>query len=466
MKNFLALMPHANRFQGGDGLNTGQIRWTRNQVNGGLNSASAYGGEANVERKQFNFKIDHHFSENHKANFGYSVERDNEGTNFSDWPDNPNGLTRRAPWILTTAFTSTLSSTMINEARFGVRYNILNEFNPWEAGNDVETAKKFLLTANGYPVVFNNNPGAVGFTAGILGAGVQNSPVNNGDYNGNRTPLYSYGDTLSWTRGTHAFRFGGEIRRTKSVAYNAVQGTPIPTFTAGPGANIASNISTNGGLPGLITAGGTASAQEQARNLLYFLHGSINQGSQLYWIDDASDVQNGKWENYQTLERKYRDQVTNEADFFVKDDWKISQSLTLNLGLRWEYYGVPFIASGFTTAAPGLGLGLFGVGRNVLGDTNPFDKWLVTPGNTYLSGYGPQGSLECKMGQPSGVAGIPTSNCDPNLITTVEFVGPNSPNPDKTVYRNDFNNFGPAIGFAWQPPFGRMARPPFGAGIK
>src|SRR4029079_8443587 len=40
-------------------------------------------------------------------------------------------------------------------------------------------------------------------------------------------------------------------------------------------------------------------------------------------------------------------------------------------------------------------------------------------------------------------------------ITTVEFVGPNSPNPDKTVYPNDFNNFGPAIGFAWQPPLGR-----------
>jgi hypothetical protein len=455
MKNFLSLMPHANSFQGGDGLNTAQIRWTRNEVNGGLNSASAYGGEANIERKQFNIKIDHNFSQNHKANFGYSVERDNEGTNFSDWPGNPRGLTRRAPWVLTSAFTSTLSSTMLNEARFGVRYNILNEYNPWEQGSDVETAKKFLLQANGYPVVFNNNPGAVGST--LLG-GVQNSPVNNGDYNGNRTPLYSFGDTLSWTRGTHAFKFGGEGRLTKSVAYNAVQGTPIPTFTAGSGPNVAANISqTAGGLPGLIGTG-AGNAQDQARNLLYFLHGSINQGSQLYWIDDAGDVQNGRWETYQTLERKYRDQVTNEAAFFAKDDWKIAKSLTLNLGLRWEYYGVPFIGSGFTTAPPGLGLGLFGVGRTVLGSTNPFDKWLTTPGNTYLSGYGPSGKLECTMGQASGIAGIPTSNCDPSLITGVEFVGPKTPNPEKTVYRNDFNNFGPAIGFAWQPPFGRAGQ--------
>jgi hypothetical protein len=450
MKNFLALMPHANRFQGGDGLNTAQISWTRNELNQGINSASAYGGDSNIERTQFNIKIDHNFSQNHKANIGYSVERDNEGTNFSDWPDNPKGLTRRAPWVLTSSFTSTLSTTMLNEARFGIRYNVLNEYNPWENPNKeiADTARKFFLQGGeSYPAVFN--PALLSLA---------NSPYNNGDYNGNRTPLYSFGDTLSWTRGTHAFKFGGEVRLTKSTAYNAVGGTPLPTLTGGAGANVATNISTtSGGLPGLITTANTG-AQDQARSLLYFFNGSINQGSQLYWINDSGDVQNGKWETYNTLERKYRDQVTNEADFFVKDDWKISKSLTLNLGLRWEYYGVPFIGSGFTTAAPGLGLGLFGAGRTVLGNTNPFDKWLLTPGNIYLNGYGPSGLLQCNMGQASGVAGIPTSNCDPSLITTVEFVGPNSPNPNKTVYPNDFNNFGPAIGFAWQPHFGGEGR--------
>src|SRR5262249_27094067 len=70
MKNFLALMPHANNFQGGDGLNTAQIRWTRTALNQGINSASAYGGDSNIERKQFNIKVDHNFNQNHKANFG------------------------------------------------------------------------------------------------------------------------------------------------------------------------------------------------------------------------------------------------------------------------------------------------------------------------------------------------------------------------------------------------------------
>ena len=91
MKNFVSFMPHANRFQGGDGLNTAQVRWTRSELNQGINSASAYGGEANIERTQFNIKIDHNFNQNHKANFGYTIERDTEGTNFSNWPDNPTG---------------------------------------------------------------------------------------------------------------------------------------------------------------------------------------------------------------------------------------------------------------------------------------------------------------------------------------------------------------------------------------
>jgi hypothetical protein len=114
---------------------------------------------------------------------------------------------------------------MINEARFGVRYNELNEFDPWENPNQAiaDKAKEFLLQGSqDFPAVFNNNPGAAGFTAGLFGTGNGNSPYNNGDYNGNKTPLYSFGDTLSWTRGTHAFKFGGEVRRTKTTGYNGI----------------------------------------------------------------------------------------------------------------------------------------------------------------------------------------------------------------------------------------------------
>jgi hypothetical protein len=204
-----------------------------------------------------------------------------------------------------------------------------------------------------------------------------------------------------------------------------------------------------------------------ARNLLYFLTGSVGSATQLYWIDSAADVQNATWEDYNTLGRKFRDQILNESSFFVKDDWKILPSLTLNLGLRWEYYGVPYIGSGFTTTAPGQGLGLFGVGRTGRGTADPFNAWLVAQNGIYLNGYGTSGALACNVGTPSGVAGIPASNCDPNLITSVEFVGPNSPNPSKSVYRMTEITSDPRLVSPGSCPSGtKLARPQCVAAIR
>ena len=42
-------------------------------------------------------------------------------------------------------------------------------------------------------------------------------------------------------------------------------------------------------------------------------------------------------------------------------------------------------------------------------------------------------------------------------LTRIEFVGPNSPNPDKQLYNDDWNNFAPAVGLSWHIPY-------FGAG--
>ena len=37
--------------------------------------------------------------------------------------------------------------------------------------------------------------------------------------------------------------------------------------------------------------------------------------------------------------------------------------------------------------------------------------------------------------------------------TLVEFVGKNSPNPNKQLYADDYNNISPAIGFSWSIPY-------------
>jgi hypothetical protein len=49
-------------------------------------------------------------------------------------------------------------------------------------------------------------------------------------------------------------------------------------------------------------------------------------------------------------------------------------------------------------------------------------------------------------------AGIPTSNCDPTLLSKVIFVGPGTDNPDKTLIPQK-GQFSPALGASWQLPW-------------
>ena len=110
----------------------------------------------------------------------------------------------------------------------------------------------------------------------------------------------------------------------------------------------------------------------------------------------------------------------NEIGAFFKDDWKISRDLTLNLGVRWDYYGVPWEKNGLTTGLVDGGTALFGIsGRS-------FDDWMK-PG-----------------------ARAP--------LMQLTYVGPNSQNPDQKIHNRDLNNFGPAIGFAWQVPWGGQGK--------
>jgi outer membrane receptor protein involved in Fe transport len=89
------------------------------------------------------------------------------------------------------------------------------------------------------------------------------------------------------------------------------------------------------------------------------LAGSIGSGTQGYWIQSPDDVAQAKWQDLNTAGKKYRDQRSNEWSAFFQDDWKITRGVTLNLGLRYEYYGPSYLQGGFTSTAIGQGYGLF-----------------------------------------------------------------------------------------------------------
>ena len=170
---------------------------------------------------------------------------------------------------------------------------------------------------------------------------------------------------------------GAEIRLTRSEGYS---GNVVPTASGGAGGNTSPLTNAIAALPNQL-----ANNRTNAANMLYFLSGSVNSATMLYWIDSDEDVRNGTWQDHVTAEKKFRSQVANEYAFFFKDDWKLNRRVTLNLGLRYEYYAPPYLRNGYTASIVDQGYGLFGAGRVT---EQPFDTWLV-PGNLFLTGYGP-----------------------------------------------------------------------------
>jgi hypothetical protein len=415
---FLDLMPPANNYStAGDGLNTATAVWTR----GFRGNDNLYGvGEYN-QRKQFNIKIDHNFNDRHRINGSWSYEKGWSDNNLRVWPNGFGGYADRRPQVLTVNFTSTLRTNLLNEVRFGMSRTGTNLFGPLDNPETGKQVRETLNTVNGLSLVVNPGTGGTVFNLG------SSNPIG-GRWNGLLTttqrdvsPRWTYGDTLTWVKNSHSFKMGGELRLNRSRG--AVNGTTVfnsilPLARGGDPTGIAVTGINSTNMPGL--NGNQSGSQLLMQNLLSFMSASLGSVSQNFFINSPNNLTS--WNDPLTEGTKIRDFHQKEFAFFFKDDWKVSQLLTLNLGLRWEYYGVPFYKNGLTVGLKG------------------------GPGAAYgISGR----SWDEAFWQPSS-----SPRADQ---TELLFVGPESPHPDQRPYPRDFNNFGPAVGFALQLPW-------FGAG--
>ncbi len=111
---------------------------------------------------------------------------------------------------------------------------------------------------------------------------------------------WGYADTLTWSRGKHVFKFGGEFKPQTRFIGNVPEGSY-------------GSFAFNGSLSGY--------------GYSDFLLGLPYQSTRL---DPLTN----------------RTQRDNELGLFVTDSWKATSRLTLDLGLRWDRFGSPSYADG------------------------------------------------------------------------------------------------------------------------
>jgi hypothetical protein len=424
MARLIQNMPRANAFNAAtgsyvttgtntnasDGLNVAVHRWTRSTVGGFGGSGASAQDEFN--RRQFNLKVDHHFNNNHKLTGSYVHEyRYNNAVALSPWPSGFGGEITTRPQIFMGQFTSTLSSTLLHEFRFSYRQtNLEDKLAFAQSHSNTETsgaAWDFLTQINGIPVI--QKP--ILFPDHVITCPGDLTCSNRG----NRSPMYTYTDTLSWTKGPHALKFGAELRYANSFSWSPQN--IIPTVFGGAGDVPVQGIDR---IPGLLNTSRTL-----AENLLLTLSGSIGSISERFEIKEPTDTRFLDFRDtyfHETDPRifgRIRNWHQDEVNFFVKDDWRVTPNLTLNLGVRYDLFRVPYLVSasgqGFTPGLEGGNNALYGYSGRSISD--------------WMSGGGPQ----------------------KGALTRTILIGRDTDNPKQGIWPSDKNNWAPAIGFAWSP---------------
>jgi hypothetical protein len=415
----LSRLPLPNNWTVGDGLNTAGYQFQRRES--GIDGATGQSPSAN--RDHLTLRFDYQVNDKNKVNFVMSREHDWGVSSQSGqlyYPAGFIGDVQRSPRFYSASWTNTLTPTILNEFRFGYKRDTWQGTSAFDLGccwngagiNDLAQSAKDARASfpqiNGqfqYIAPSNtllNTQVAAGATTTTNG---QYAQMNVASPRLTYSPQMQFADTLSWNHGAHAFQGGFDMTRGYSQSANSGgTQTTRPSVSLGVGPVQVANVNTT------TFPGSNANDLTLAQDLLANLSGTVASISQQYWINTPGDKD---WSDYRKNVFFYREHHANQWASFFKDNWKVTRNLTLNLGLRYDFYGTPYESHG--------------LGGKVI---NPFGLSGTDFASAFSNRYRSTGPL-----------------------TTITFVNQNSPNTGDTIYNNDWNNFAPSAGIAWQLPW-------------
>jgi hypothetical protein len=335
-------------------------------------------------------RVDYNLTDRHRLSGSTQViwaEREPDYLNNDDprFPGAPNfTLFNSTRPLHTLTLRSTLTQNTVNELRGGI--TALGGSSNF--GQAASNGPATFADTNGYAIDLDANIGLTNWH-------------NDSNISWRASPTFSLDESLTWQRGTHSLNFGGSFLHVRAWE-NAQQFVP--------GINLRFNTA-NDPAAGMFDtsnfAGASAAQLADARDLYAILTGRVGAVTGQAALDPETNT-------YEAFAPRRREGYLNMYSVFAQDSWRMTPTLTMNGGVRWDLQ-LPFTAVNDTMSAvtmPSV------CGMSGLGDGGTYSKCDFT-----RVGASPQGVVPEYVQYSRGTRG----------------------------YEIDWNNVAPNIGLAWRP---------------
>ena len=202
---------------------------------------------------------------------------------------------------------------------------------------------------------------------------------------------YSYGDMVSISHGNHNFKIGADLRRNlENSVFNVARPDYYfadPIFFAGDE-----------------TVGQVAGVNPDLCSAIPCTLSNLNPNPE---SELSSNVRH--WRNW-------------EVGAYAQDDWKVTKRLTLNLGLRWDFY------------------------KRHNEEDNLATTFIFGPPSATIPGIAGE---VANANAPLGSANCNPATIIPNTQTLAGVCGPGGFASAPNLGPNQYRDFGPRVGFAW-----------------
>ena len=333
-------------------------------------------------------RIDHNFNSNHKIFGRFTQDTSNTQESFGLFnnivlPNVSTTDTNVPGRVFAASYTGIFSSSLVNELTYNYSTNTISS---QLVGRGRRSEYQDAANIREF---FNENPAGALPTIATRFSSIGATQGYSIEY-GNST----FRDVLTWNRGNHTFKFGGELTfefKNENLGGNTAAG------------NFGFSAIQSQGLAGTTAVTGTGDS------FASFLLGRANTYSESQF-DPRVRLRFGR------------------REFFVQDTWKIRPNVTLDLGVRYQYFAPPVEKNDFFVS---------------------FDPELYRlPNAPVLPGTGvPAGTSICAN---TSCSSLNTAVLNP--LNGIARAGVNS-RFGRSIVPRDKNNFSPRIGLAYQPDF-------------